>query len=148
MPSGYRVLDGNGIVLAHVYGQPDGALAVSDTRLTNNEARRISKLIARLPELVELETDRNKARSCRRPQPLHFKPVTVDGLIREGKLLDVHCGNCRPERPLYLNPEILGCRSACRCQWCRTFHLHRRLHIWNPSGTRRLSNSYLWSVTY
>jgi hypothetical protein len=25
MPSGYRVLDSNGIILAYVYGQPDGA---------------------------------------------------------------------------------------------------------------------------
>src|SRR5262245_60714067 len=57
MPSGYRVIDANGIVLAHVYGQ--------------------------------------------------FKSVTIGDLIREGKLLEVHCGNCRPERHLYLNPEIL-----------------------------------------
>jgi hypothetical protein len=27
--------------------------------------------------------------------------------IREGKLLEVHCGNCRPERHLYLSPETL-----------------------------------------
>jgi hypothetical protein len=33
--------------------------------------------------------------------------VTIGDLIREGKLLEVHCGNCRPERHLYLNPEIL-----------------------------------------
>jgi hypothetical protein len=45
MPCGYRVLDANGIVLAHVYGQPDGSTAVSDSPLTNDEARRISKLI-------------------------------------------------------------------------------------------------------
>ncbi len=107
MPSGYRVIDANGMVLAHVYGQPDGAIAVSDTRLTNDEARRISKLISRLPELVEVERDRNKARSRRKPQPLRFKPVTIGDLIREGKLLEVHCGNCWPERHLYLNPEIL-----------------------------------------
>ena len=44
IPSGYRVLDANGFVLPHVYGQPDGAIAASDTRLTNDEARRISKL--------------------------------------------------------------------------------------------------------
>jgi hypothetical protein len=53
IPSGYRVIDANDIVLAHVYSQPDGVMAASDTGLTNDEARRISKLIARLPELVE-----------------------------------------------------------------------------------------------
>jgi hypothetical protein len=107
MPSGYRVIDANGIVLAHVYGQPDGAIAVSDTRLTNDEARRISKLIARLPELVELERDRNKARSRRNPQALRFKPVTIGDLIRDGKLLEVHCGNCRSERHLYVDAGSL-----------------------------------------
>ena len=40
MPSGYRVIDANGIVLAHVYGQPDGAVAVFHTGLTSDEARR------------------------------------------------------------------------------------------------------------
>ena len=107
MPNGYRVMDANGMVLAHVYGQPDGAIAVSDTCLTSDEARRISKLISRLPELVELEQDRNKARSRRKPKPLRFKPVTIGDLIRGGKLLEVHCGSCRPERHLYLSPEIL-----------------------------------------
>jgi hypothetical protein len=105
MSSGYRVIDANSVVLAHVHGQADGAIAVSET--TNDEARRISKLISRLPELVELEMDRNKARSRRKPPPLRFKPVTIGDLIREGKLLEIHCGNCRPGRHLYLNPEIL-----------------------------------------
>jgi len=36
MPSGYRLIDANGIVLAHVYGQPDGAIAVSDKRLSTD----------------------------------------------------------------------------------------------------------------
>ena len=40
-------------------------------------------------------------------QPLRFKPVTIGDLIREGKLLEVHSGNCQPERHLYLNLEIL-----------------------------------------
>jgi hypothetical protein len=107
VPIGFRVLDANGIALAHVYGQPDGAIAVSETRLTNDEARRIAKLISQLPGLVELERDRNRAKSRRKPQPLRFKPVTIGDLIREGKLLEVQCGNCRPERHLYLDPEIL-----------------------------------------
>jgi hypothetical protein len=50
----------NGVVLAHVYGKPDSAIAGSDKRLTNDEARRISQLISRIPELVELERDRNQ----------------------------------------------------------------------------------------
>jgi hypothetical protein len=107
MASGYRVLDANGIVLAHVYGQPDGARTVSDTRLTSDEARRISKLIARLPGLVELEKDRNRARSRRKPQPLRSKPVTIGDLVREGRLLELRRASCRPERHLHLNPEIL-----------------------------------------
>jgi hypothetical protein len=100
-----RVIDANGMVLAHVYGEPDGAIAASDSRLTNDEACRISKLITRLPELVELEKEWNSSR--RKPRPLRFKPVTIGDLIREGKLLEVHCASCRPERHLYLNPEIL-----------------------------------------
>jgi hypothetical protein len=61
----------------------------------------------KVPELVEVERDRDKARSRRKAQPLRFKPVTIGDLLREGKLLDVHCGNCRLEPHLYLNPEIL-----------------------------------------
>ena len=34
---------------------------MSDHRLTDDEAERIARLIVRLPELVELERDRNKA---------------------------------------------------------------------------------------
>ena len=36
-------------------------------------------------------------------------------LIRKGKLLGVHCGNCRPEEHLYLNPEILRLPKSSRC---------------------------------
>src|SRR5262245_27830808 len=102
IPGGYRVIDANGLALAQIYGEPANAIAISDKRLTNHEAETIARLIARLPELVELEKDRNKARS-RRTEPLHFKPVTIGDLIRDGKLLEVHCGNCRPERHLYID---------------------------------------------
>src|SRR5262245_26436239 len=107
IPGGYRVVDANGLALAHVYGQPPDAVAFSNMRLTNDEARRISKLIARLPELVELERDRNKAKSRRKPQPLGLKPVTVGDLIKSGKLLEVHCSSCRPERHLYIDAGSL-----------------------------------------
>jgi hypothetical protein len=41
-------------------------------------------------ELIELERDRNKARSRRKSQPFRSKPVTIGDLIREGKLLEVN----------------------------------------------------------
>ena len=75
IPGGYRVIDANGLALAHVYGQPPAAIAFSDKRLTDDEAEKIARLIVRLPELVELERDRNKAKSRRRSPPLR-RPVT------------------------------------------------------------------------
>jgi hypothetical protein len=107
IPGGCRVVDASGVAVAYVYGRSDGAMVASGVELTIDEARRISKLITRLPELVELERDRNKARSRRKPQPLRTKPVTVGDLIREGKLLEIHCASCRPERHLYVDPELL-----------------------------------------
>jgi hypothetical protein len=35
IPGGYRVIDANGLPLAHVYGQPPDAIAFSDKRLTD-----------------------------------------------------------------------------------------------------------------
>ena len=69
IPGGYRVIDANGLALAHVYGQPPAAIAFSDQRLTDDEAEKIARLIVRLPDLVELERDRNKAKSRRRSPP-------------------------------------------------------------------------------
>src|SRR6478736_4387265 len=107
IPGGYRVMDANGLVLAQVYGEPPNAVATSPSRLTDDEARRISKLVARLPELVELERDRNRARSRRKPQPLRIKPVTIGDLVSQRKLLEVHCSSCRPERHLYIDADSL-----------------------------------------
>jgi hypothetical protein len=103
IPGGYRVVDANGLALAHVYGEPPNAIAVSDKRLTDSEAERIARLIARMPELVELERDRTRTRSRRKPQPLRIKPVTIGDLIKSGKLLEVHCGSCRPARHVYID---------------------------------------------
>jgi hypothetical protein len=49
-PSGYRIVDGNGTLLAYVYGED--RYSVCDARLTLDEARRIAHGIARLPELL------------------------------------------------------------------------------------------------
>jgi len=46
IPGGYRVIDANGLALAHVFGEPPNAIAISDKRLTNNEAEKIARLIA------------------------------------------------------------------------------------------------------
>src|SRR5262245_40187915 len=137
IPGGYRVIDANGLALAHVYGQPSDAVAFSDKRLTNNEARRIAKLITRLPELVELEQDRNKARSRRKPQPLRFKPETIGDLIKSGKLLEVHCSSCRPARHLYIDAGASACQSACRCRRWPTIWSARNAARGTQTSARR-----------
>ena len=71
IPGGYRVIDANGLALAHVYGQPLDAVAFSDQRLTDDEAEKIARLIVRLPDLVELERDRNKPRAVAPPVAQH-----------------------------------------------------------------------------
>ena len=105
IPGGYRVIDANGLALAHVYGQPPAAITFWD--MTDDEAEKIARLIARLPELVELERDRSKAKNHRRSPPLH-RPVTLGDLARDGKLLEVECSACRPSRQLYIEPLSLG----------------------------------------
>jgi hypothetical protein len=82
-------------------------VTISDKRLTDNEAEKIVRLIACLAKLVELEKDRNKARSRRKPQKMGLKPVTIYDLIRDRKLLGVQCGNCRPARHLYIDAGSL-----------------------------------------
>jgi hypothetical protein len=50
IPGGYRVIDANGLALAHVYGEPPNAIAISDKRRTDDEAEKLAGLIVRLPE--------------------------------------------------------------------------------------------------
>ena len=108
IPGGYRVIDANGLALAHLYGQPPDAIAFSDKRLTADEAEKLARLIVRLPELIELERDRNKAQSRRRSLRPPSRPVTLGDLARDGKLLEVECLACRPFRHLYIEPLSLG----------------------------------------
>ena len=110
------MIDANGLALAHVYGKPPNTVATSPNRLTEDEARRITKLIARLPELIELEKDRNRARSRCKPQPLRFKPVTVGDLLKSGKLLEVLAAHAVRSATSIPMPGASACRSACRCR--------------------------------
>jgi hypothetical protein len=107
IPGGYRVVDANGLGLAHVYGQPPDAIAFSDKRLTDDEAEKLARLIARLPELIELEQERNKAKS-RRLSPRPSRPVTLGRLTKNGTLLEVECSASRPVCHLYIEPPSLG----------------------------------------
>ena len=54
IPGGSHVIDANGLALAHVFGQPPDAIAFSDKRLTDDEAEMLARLIARLPELIDV----------------------------------------------------------------------------------------------
>jgi hypothetical protein len=83
IPGGYRVIDANGLALAHVYGEPRNAIAISDKRLTDDEAEKLARLIVRLPKLIELERERNKAKSRRRsPPPSRGVPGPLDHMNR------------------------------------------------------------------
>jgi hypothetical protein len=129
--------------LAHVYGEPPNAVATSSNRLTNDEARRITKLIARLHEPVELEQDRNKARSRRKPRPLRVKPVTIGDLIREEKLLEVSSAAV----PAGQQSRARVRRSTCEGGSAPDHSLDRGCCIWPPmnvdisTGTHRLISS-------
>jgi hypothetical protein len=101
-------MDAAGLALAHVYGQPPDAIAFSDKRLTADEAEKLARLIVRLPELIELERDRNKAKSRRRSLRPPSRPVTLGDLARDEKLLEIECSACRPARHLYIEPLALG----------------------------------------
>lgn len=52
IPGGYRVDDAYGQPLAYVYGDPAANRPAKIDALTRDEARRIARAIARLPELL------------------------------------------------------------------------------------------------
>jgi hypothetical protein len=119
IPGGYRVIDANGRALAPVYGQPPDAVAFSDKRLTDDEAEKLARLIARLPELIELEQERNKAKS-RRLSPRPSRPITLGHLTKNGTPLR---SNARPTGRCVtsiLNHRRSDCPSVCRCRKWQT----------------------------
>src|SRR5262245_47163492 len=86
----------------------------------------------RLPIVHQLGAER--VGLCRgKPKPLRIKLVTTGDLIREGKLLEVHCGACRPEGSLELPripvPEVA---SHLVCTKCGA----RNSETYNPTWAR------------
>jgi hypothetical protein len=55
IPGGYVVRDDNGQALAYLYSRDNEAEAMQAKVLTADEARRIARSIARLPELLAKE---------------------------------------------------------------------------------------------
>jgi hypothetical protein len=99
----------------HVDGEPPDAVAFSDKRLTDDEAEKLARLIVSLPELIELERERNKAKSRRRSPPPD-RPVTLGDLARDGKHLRP---STRPVSHPYISissPSLSGYQSGCRCR--------------------------------
>lgn len=72
--SGWRVHDANGLTLAYVFGRDDMDAKLGYYDLTVDEARRIARGIARLPELLagdqlRVILERAKAEEAARRQP-------------------------------------------------------------------------------
>jgi hypothetical protein len=114
-PSGYRVGDANGIVLAHVYGEPERAIGQSDARLTSEEPCR------------NLQADRQASRARRaregpqqgqKPAQAAAAPVQVGDDWRCGR------GSCSrytaatpgPKGTSISVPRSCFCPSECRCR--------------------------------
>jgi hypothetical protein len=57
IPGGYIVRDANGQALAYLYSRENEAEARQAKVLTADEARRIARNIARLPEMLKAERD-------------------------------------------------------------------------------------------
>jgi hypothetical protein len=155
IPGGYRVLDANGVTLAIAYGQPDAAVGFSESRLTDEEAQRIARLITRLPELVELERERHKAKSRRPlPPPTADQPTGDAGRYGEGgKSLLIVCSSCKPARHVYVEagkldlpkrmpvPEV---KSHLVCSVCgaRNGGIHFPISVEGDNRGARVSGEY------
>jgi hypothetical protein len=153
IPGGYRVIDANGLALAHLYGQPPDAIAFSDKRLTADEAEKLARLIVRLPELIELERDRNKAQSRRRSLRPPSRTVTLGDLARDEKLLEVECSACKPARHLCIEPLSLGLPKrmpvpdvanhlVCSVCGARNNELKRPIHARPDARVPRVTGKY------
>jgi hypothetical protein len=112
IPGGYRVIDANGPPLAHVYSQPPDAVAFSDRRLTDDEAEKLARLIVRLPELMELERERNKAKNR-----YHHLARSLSGISPGmGNSLRSSAWPADPPGTSISSHCHSDCRSGCRCR--------------------------------
>jgi hypothetical protein len=95
IPGGYRVIDANGLALAHVYGQPPDAIAVSHKRLTDDEAEKLARLIVRAAGAYR------ECLACRPFRHLYIEPLSL-GLLKRMPV---------PEVANYLVCSVCGARN-------------------------------------
>ena len=112
IPDGYRVIDANGLALAHVYGEPLNAVAFSDKRLTDDEAEKLARLIVRAAGAYR------EGLACRPSRHLYIEPLSL-GLPKRMPVPEVAnylvcsvCGarNDELKRPIHARPDarVLG----------------------------------------
>jgi hypothetical protein len=95
-----------------VYGQPPDAVAFSDRRLTDDEAEKLARLIVRLPELMELERERNKAKNR-----YHHLARSLSGISPGmGNSLRSSAWPADPPGTSISSHCHSDCRSGCRCR--------------------------------
>ena len=141
-PGGYLVKDGNDLPLSYVYVRDRAGINASE--LTVDEARQISELIARLPELVELlEQVRSGSKSREERRPLRTNAVTLGDLSENGTMLEVGCDTCH--RHLFIPPSSLKLpqrmpvsevASHLNCSQCGARNTELKAPIWARSDTR------------
>lgn len=144
MPSGYRVIDANGLALAHINGEPQNAVVPSPNRLSDDEVRRIAKwspgcLIWSSSSAI------GTGRSRHKPQALHFKPVTIGvGVCRAGDTQTAITQSRMGEKFAAMSteqPAPKGLRRG-KAQWLKP-EIRVRLSISRPRahcGMRRSSS--------
>jgi hypothetical protein len=107
--------------------------------------RRVMHRRTKVPELVEVERDRDKARSRRKAQPLRFKPVTIGDLLREGNCWRCIAATAGRSGTSISMPAVSICRSGwpvpevashLACSRCGAIHT-TRAPLANVLGRRR-----------
>jgi hypothetical protein len=137
---GFLIKDGHGLPLSFVFGR--ASARIDHSELTAAEARRISELIARLPELMEKEWSTGSQNQRKRRQS-PSNEVTLADLDNTGTMLEVGCENCH--RQLFISscslklPRRMSVAEVARhliCSQCGIKNTELKAPIWARTDTR------------